>query len=197
MGPSTPYAPMQLYCLNCLYVHTCLKERWEHQNQINYVVQMVNLIAGSLANAEILLCAHPAEDSFFRYHDKHFKVSFICVLLHNVFLTRTNVAGEILMKDLLFLWAVKPEGRFVFHWSNQKQWKTLQLQWNIFISIQTGSRSLRLPSLIKTHLSVCWQGRGPTTINDDVAKRQQDIINGRPNTSRSKLVNPSLHPLTC
>lgn len=93
MSPSTHM--FQSICI------ASLKGRQE--NQINYVVQMVNLISDSLANAEILLCTHPVEDSFFRYHKKHFKVSFICVLLHNAFTTRTEVAGEIQMKGLLFL----------------------------------------------------------------------------------------------
>ncbi len=135
-------------------------------------------------------------DSFLWHLKKHFKVSILSILLRNTFLTRTNMPAEIIIKCLLFLKAPKPKGKFMFDLLKQKVAATLQDQWNVSSSFQTGNGSLRSPSLIRANTYECWRGGGPTPINDDAAKWQQDIINERPDTNRPKLLDLSLHPLT-
>lgn len=70
------------------------------------------------ADVEILVCALPLI-FFFSFRGvlphKNFKVNILCVLLHNAFLTRTNMLEEISLKGLLFLAAGKPKGRLMFN----------------------------------------------------------------------------------
>lgn len=138
-------------------------------------------------------------DSVFEAPQKYFKVTILCVLLHNTFLTRTNMPAEIIIKCLLFLKVVTPKkkkkGSCLIYY-NKKLWRRCRISGIFHLCFKQGTGHWGPPVSLKHIYPECWRGGEPTPINDDAAKWHQDIINDRPNTSGSKLVVPSLHSLT-
>lgn len=125
-------------------------------------------------------------DFFFFLLHKHFKVSILCVLLHNAFLTRTNMLEEISLKCFSFLAARKPKRRFMFNLWQQKE----SQKHRGFFCFKRGVGHWGHPpfSLECAYLYAEWE------VNDDAAK-WEDVINDRPDTSRYKLVDLSMHHL--